>query len=148
MNTELVSRLRAVIHRLARVLNDTSTGEDLTPTQYSVLALVRGRGSLGLTELTELEGLNPTMLSRVVKVLDERGLIRRMPDPGDMRAARVAATPEGEQVHDRIRAERTKVLSDCLHGFPPETADALLAAVPYLEDLAEALKPPAKTARA
>ena len=110
MDTELVARLRAVIPRLARVLNDTSTGEDLTPTQYSVLALVRVRGPLGLTELTELEGLNPTMLSRIVKVLDERGLIRRMPDPGDLRAARVAVTPAGEQVHDRVRAQRTKVL--------------------------------------
>jgi DNA-binding MarR family transcriptional regulator len=148
MDTELIVRLRAVIPRLSRVLNDTSTGVDLTPTQYSVLGLVHGRGPLGLTELTELEGLNPTMLSRVVKVLDERGLIRRMPDPGDMRAARVVATPEGEQLHDRVRAERTKVLSDCLHGLPPETVDALLAAVPYLEDLAQALKPPAKTARA
>ena len=71
MDTELVARLRAVIPRLARVLNDTSTGEDLTPTQYSVLALTRVRGPLGLTELTELEGLNPTMVSRVVKVLDD-----------------------------------------------------------------------------
>jgi DNA-binding MarR family transcriptional regulator len=147
MNTELVARLRAVIPRLARVLNDTSTGEDLTPTQYSVLALVRGRGPLGLTELTELEGLNPTMLSRVVKALDERGLIRRMPNPGDMRAARIMATPEGEQVHERVRAERTRVLSETLPGLPPETVDALLTAVPYLEALAEALKPPAKPTR-
>jgi DNA-binding MarR family transcriptional regulator len=141
MDTELVARLRAVIPRLARVLNDTSTGEDLTPTQYSVLALVRGRGPLGLTELTELEGLNPTMLSRIVKVLDERGLIRRMQDPGDLRAASVAATTEGEQVHDRIRQQRTKVLSECLHDLPPDTAARLLAAVPDLEVLAEALKP-------
>ena len=80
---------------LPGMLNDTSTGEDLTPTQYSVLALVRVRGPLGLAELTELEGLNPTMLSRIVKVLDERGLIRRLPDPSDMRAARVEVTPEG-----------------------------------------------------
>jgi DNA-binding MarR family transcriptional regulator len=123
------------------VLNDTSTGEDLTPTQYSVLALVRVRGPLGLTELTELEGLNPTMLSRVVKALDERGLIRRMQDPGDLRAAHVAVTPEGEQVHDRVRNQRTKVLSECLHGLPPDTTAALLAAVPDLEALAEALKP-------
>jgi DNA-binding MarR family transcriptional regulator len=147
MDTELVARLRAVIPRLARVLNDTSTGEDLTPTQYSVLALVRVRGPLGLTELTELEGLNPTMLSRVVKALDERGLIRRMPDPGDLRAARVAATSQGEQVHDRVRNQRTKVLSDCLHGLPPDTTTALLAAVPDLEALAGALKPPAKPAK-
>jgi DNA-binding MarR family transcriptional regulator len=141
MDSELMARLRAVIPRLARVLNDTSTGEDLTPTQYSVLALVRGRGPLGLTELTELEGLNPTMLSRVVKALDERGLIRRMPDPGDLRAARVAVTPLGEQVHERIRQQRTKVLSECLHDLPPDTAARLLAAVPDLEVLAEALKP-------
>jgi len=144
MDSELMARLRAVIPRLARVLNDTSTGEDLTPTQYSVLALVRGRGPLGLTELTELEGLNPTMLSRVVKALDERGLIRRMPDPGDLRAARVAVTPLGEQVHERIRQQRTKVLSECLHDLPPDPAARLLAAVPDLEVLAEALKPTPK----
>ena len=147
MDSELMARLRAVIPRLARVLNDTSTGEDLTPTQYSVLALVRGRGPLGLTELTELEGLNPTMLSLVVKALDERGLIRRMPDPGDLRAARVAVTPLGEQVHERIRQQRTKVLSECLHDLPQETTATLLAAVPDLEALAEALKPPAKSGR-
>ena len=147
MDTELVTRLRAVIPRLARVLNDTSTGEDLTPTQYSVLALVRGRGPLGLTELTELEGLNPTMLSRVVKALDERGLIRRMQNPGDLRAARVEVTPEGAKVHDEVRAQRTRVLSDCLNGLPPDTTAMLLTAVPDLEALAEALKPPPKPAK-
>lgn len=62
MDVELVARLRGVIGRLARQLNDTSTGEGLPPTQYSVLGLVRGRGSPGLAELTEMEGLNPTML--------------------------------------------------------------------------------------
>ena len=148
MDTELVARLRAVIPRLARVLNETSTDADLTPTQYSVLALTHVRGPLGLTELTELEGLNPTMLSRVVKVLDERGLIRRMPDPGDLRAARVAVTPEGAKLHDQVRTQRTKVLSDCLHGLPSDTTATLLAAVPDLEALAEALKPPAKPAKA
>jgi DNA-binding MarR family transcriptional regulator len=141
MDAELIARLRGVIPRLARQLNDTSTGEGLTPTQYSVLALVRIRGPLGLTELTELEGINPTMLSRVVKVLDESGLIRRLPVPNDLRAARVAVTPEGERVHERIRRQRTQVLSECLGRLPPETAELLLATVPAMEALAEALKP-------
>lgn len=147
MDTELVARLRAVIPRLARVLNETSTGADLTPTQYSVLALVHVRGPLGLTELTELEGINPTMLSRVVKALDERGLIRRMPDPGDLRAALVEATRKGAELHERVRARRTRVLVDCLHTLPPGTAATLLNAVPDLEVLAEALKSPARSAR-
>src|SRR5580698_2198176 len=100
MDAELVARLRGVIPRLARELNDTSTGEGLTPTQYSVLALVRSRGPLGLAELTDLEGLNPTMVSRIIKVLDEGGLIRRTPDPDDMRAARLEITPAGAQMHE------------------------------------------------
>jgi DNA-binding MarR family transcriptional regulator len=140
MDAELVARLRGVIPRLARELNETSTGEGLTPTQYSVLALVRSRGPLGLAELTELEGLNPTMVSRIIKVLDEGGLIVRMPDPQDLRAARLAATPAGEQVHDRVRAQRTQVLSDCLGRLPADTASTLLAAVPAMEALAEAVK--------
>jgi DNA-binding MarR family transcriptional regulator len=140
MDTELVARLRGVIPRLARQLNDTSTGEGLTPTQYSVLALIRIRGPLGLTELTELEGLNPTMLSRVIKALDERGLIRRLPGLTDMRAARVEATHEGELVHERVRAQRTQVMSDCLSAMPADSAETLLAVVPALESLAEALQ--------
>ncbi|HEV3381013.1 MAG TPA: MarR family transcriptional regulator [Trebonia sp.] len=140
MDAELVARLRGVIPRLARQLNDTSTGEDLTPTQYSVLALIRVRGPLGLAELTELEGINPTMLSRIIKVLDERGLIRRLPNPKDMRAARVEATPEGEQVHERVRAQRTQVVTECLQRLRPETVQTLLAAVPAMEELAEAVK--------
>jgi DNA-binding MarR family transcriptional regulator len=148
MDAELVARLRGVISRLARQLNETSTGEGLTPTQYSVLALVRVRGPLGLAELTELEGVNPTMLSRIVKVLDERGLIRRLPDPSDLRAARVEVTLAGRQVHERVREQRTRVLSECLERLPPQTAAALLAAVPAMEALAEAVKSPARAARA
>ena len=148
MDAELLARLRGVIPRLARQFNETSTGEDLTPTQYSVLALVRARGPLGLAELTELEGLNPTMLSRIVKALDERGLIRRLPNPNDMRAARVEVTPEGELVAGRVREQRTRVLSECLERLPPQTVDLLLAAVPAMEALAEAVKPTTKAARA
>jgi DNA-binding MarR family transcriptional regulator len=142
MDVELVARLRAVIGRLARQLNDASTGEGLTPTQYSVLALVRAKGPLGLTELTDLEGLNPTMLSRVIRVLDDSGLIQRLPDPSDLRAARVQITPDGERVHERIRERRTRVLTDCLDRLPAQTAATLLATVPAMEALAEAAKVP------
>jgi DNA-binding MarR family transcriptional regulator len=142
MDVELVARLRGVIGRLARQLNDTSTGEGLTPTQYSVLGLIRSRGPLGLAELTELEGLNPTMLSRIVRKLDDNALIRRLPDPSDLRAVRVEITPAGDLVHERIRARRSSVLADWLDRLPPDTASTLLAAVPAMEALAEAVKSP------
>lgn len=140
MDVELVARLRSVIARLARQLNEASTGDGLTPTQYSVLALIRSRGPLGLAELAELEGLNPTMVSRVIRVLDDAGLIRRTPDPADLRAARVEITPDGEQVHEHVREVRTRVLTDCLKRLPAETVEMLLATVPAMEDLAEAIR--------
>jgi DNA-binding MarR family transcriptional regulator len=140
LDVELAARLRMVIGRLARQLNEASTDEGLTPTQYSVLALIRSRGPLGLAELAELEGLNPTMVSRVIRVLDDAGLIRRTPDPADLRAARVEITPDGEQLHEHVRAVRTRVLTDCLEHLPPATTDSLLAAVPALEELAAAIR--------
>jgi DNA-binding MarR family transcriptional regulator len=144
MDVELVARLRGVIGRLARQLNDTSTGEGLTPTQYSVLGLIRTRGPLGLAELTDLEGLNPTMLSRIVRKLDDNALIRRLQDPSDLRAVRVEITSAGDQVHERILALRTSVLADWLDRLPPDTASTLLGAVPAMEALAAAVKSPQK----
>src|SRR6201995_2406461 len=140
MDAELVARVRVVIAKLAGQLNDPPTDEGLTPTQYSVLGLVRNRGPLGLAELASLEGLNPTMLSRVVRALDEKGLIQRLPDPSDLRAARVEITPGGVTVHGRIRDHRTQVLTECLEQLPEATAPALLSSVPAREALAEAVK--------
>ena len=149
LDIDTASRLRVAIARLSRRLRTTAAGSDagLTPTRISVLLTIVREGPIRVSVLADLESLNPTMLSRIIKVLDERGLIRRMQDPGDLRAARVVVTPEGAQVHDRVRAERTRVLSDCLHGLPPDTAATLLAVVPDLETLAEALKPSARLAK-
>lgn len=140
MDVEHVARLRRVIGRLARQLNQTSTGEGLTPTQSSVLGLIAIRGPLGLADLADLEGLNPTMLSRIVRKLDEDGLISRLTDPTDQRAARVEVTPEGRLVSGRVREQRTQVVSECLDRLPDSTVAELLQALPAMEALADELK--------
>ena len=147
MDEDSVIRLRRAILRLARQLNAASVGEGLTPTQASVLGLITRRGPLGLTELSEIEGLNPTMLSRVVGKLDSFGLIRRLRDPDDFRAARVEVTPEGKQTYQRIAAERAALLSERVAGLPPEQVVALVAALPALENLAEDLRAAARRGR-
>jgi DNA-binding MarR family transcriptional regulator len=139
MDPELVSRLRRVIGRLARQLNATATGEGLTPTQASVLGLIAGKGPLGLAELAACEGLNPTMLSRVVRKLDEEGLVRKLPNPADLRAVQVEITPAGSLVHERVRTLRTEVVSDCLERMREGTVSELFQALPALESLAEEL---------
>ena len=117
MDTDTVIRLRRVVLRLARQLNAASREEGLTPTQASVLGITSMRGPLSLAELTELEGINPTMLSRVIGKLDEYGLIKRLRDPEDFRAARVEVTPKGRNIYDRIKAQRSAVISESVAGL-------------------------------
>ena len=140
MDTDTVIRLRRVVLKLARQLNAASREEGLSPTQASVLGITSVRGPLSLAELTELEGINPTMLSRVIGKLDEYGLIKRLRDPEDFRAARVEVTPEGEQAYQRIAAQRAAILSERVAGLPPDQEATLVAALPALENLAEDLR--------
>jgi DNA-binding MarR family transcriptional regulator len=139
-DTETLSKLRAVISKLARELNATATAEGLTPTQASVLGLITYRGPLGLTELARLEGLNPTMLSRVVGRLTELGLIQRDPNPDDLRAIRVESTDTGRQLHERVKLLRTEAIGSCLGQLPEETARTIIEALPALEELAKAMR--------
>jgi DNA-binding MarR family transcriptional regulator len=140
MDDDGVTRLRRVIGKLARQLNSSSTEEGLTPTQASVLGLVVFRGPVSLGELAGLEGLNPTMLSRVVGKLQSMSLIRRIPDPSDLRSASVEATPEGQRTDQRVKAQRATVVSQCLALLDGPHQAALTAALPALEALANELQ--------
>lgn len=134
-----VTRLRRVIARLARLFNTSASSEGLSPTQASVLTLVVFRGPIGLSELAEIEGLNPTMLSRIVAKLDGEGLIRRQPNPADQRAAQVEATDAGRQASERVRALQTEKVTKILDGLPPEITTSLHSALPALEALASGM---------
>lgn len=140
MDTDTVTRLRAVIGRLTRQLNASATHEGLTPSQASALGLIGGRGPLSLAELARLESLNPTMVSRIVGRLDDLGLIRRRQNPDDLRAAWVEVTSDGQAMTERIREGRARVVSACLDRLDQSDRDTIIAALPALERLAEELK--------
>src|SRR5450432_2889816 len=132
MDDDGVTRLRRVIGKLARQLNSSSTEEGLTPTQASVLGLVVFRGPVSLGELAGLEGLNPTMLSRVVGKLQSMDLIRRIHDPSDLRAASVEATAAGRETDRRVKAQRAAVVSRCIALLDDPQEVALAAALEAL----------------
>ena len=141
-HTDSPARLRAVIGRLHRRLRPTAAGTaaGLTPTRISLLGTINRLGPIRLSELALEEGINPTMLSRIVADLAEAGLIERVGDPQDRRAALVTTTPEGRRLIERMRRERTDVVSLALEGLSTSERRALERALPALERLAEELK--------
>jgi DNA-binding MarR family transcriptional regulator len=140
MDDEGAIRLRRVIIKVARQLNASSTGEGLTPSQASVLGLIVARGPMSLPDLGELEGINPTMLSRVIGRLVEMGLIDRIPDPADLRSVSVVSTAAGRHVDQQVKARRATAVSQCLELLPAAEVAALTKALPALEDLAETMR--------
>jgi DNA-binding MarR family transcriptional regulator len=101
--------------------------------------VIARQGPLRLSDLAEAESMNPTMVSRVVAALDESGLVRRKTDPDDRRAGLLEVTAAGRRTHDRLRAERGRVLTEGLESLGRSDIAAVEAALPALEALVDAL---------
>ena len=142
---ELCRRMRAMcacnqLRRSARGMTqvfDAGMGADgLTVTQMPVLVGLGVGGSMPVSALAEALGLDRTTLTRNLKVLEQRGLVRTAPHEEDARVRMVSMTPQGagelsaalarwdrvqSRVEERFGAERLRALYDEL--------DALSAAV-------------------
>jgi DNA-binding MarR family transcriptional regulator len=142
LDVETAGRLRAAIGKLSRRLRTTPAGAaaGMTPTRISVLFTVARLGPIRLSDLAAEEGVNPTMLSRVVADFCDAGLVKRAADPGDGRAAIVAVTADGRRLCERMRRERTDALNLELDTLSAHERRLLDQAMPVLEKLAEQLK--------
>ncbi len=93
-----------------------------------------------MADLAEAERINPTMLSRVVTDLAGAGLVERVSDANDRRAAWVGITKKGKRLAERMRAERTEAVNVAMRGLSAEDRRRIEGALPALEALAEELK--------
>jgi DNA-binding MarR family transcriptional regulator len=131
------ARLRVAVLRLSRRLRKHDLA-GLTPSQLSTLSSVGKCGPVRLGDLAAAERIAPSTLTRLVNVLEERGYLSRQAAPGDARAFLVTMTDSGREVLERIRTEATNLLTDILTTLPPDQLAALEAALPALEQLADA----------
>jgi DNA-binding MarR family transcriptional regulator len=142
LDAATAARLRTVLGRLSRQLRTTaaSTDASLTPTKISVLLSVDRRGMTRIAEVAELEALNPTLLSRTISTLVDAGLLDRVSDAGDRRAAWVQVTDEGHRLAERMRRERTEVVNRGMSALPAAERRIVEQAIPALEALADQLR--------
>ena len=74
---------------------------DLTGGQFSTLVAVAHAGSSAIHELAEHLVMDRTTMSRALRPLERRGLIRLESDPHDLRSKRVNLTPAGSDLLNR-----------------------------------------------
>src|SRR3712207_2373140 len=89
---------------------------DIRPAHGNVFGHIRKEGSR-LTELAERAQLTKQTMGYLVDYLEERGYVKREPDPGDRRAKIVRLTGEGRElvgvareIMGRIESQRAELL--------------------------------------
>jgi DNA-binding MarR family transcriptional regulator len=132
--------LRLVVGRIARRLRQTHTVGEMTSSEASVLARLDHDGAASPGVLADQERIRPQAMASTLATLEERGLVRRQPDPDDGRRAVMTVTTAGHQMLLDRRSEGTQLLTSVLDAeFTGAERHALLAVLPLLDRLAERL---------
>ena len=138
----LATAMRISISRLARRLRVERLGLGGTETvlsdiQLAALAALARHDSMTPGELAEHEKVQPPSMTRVIAVLEERGLVRREPHATDRRQVVLTVTNEGRDVVQRVRRRREAWLAQRLQELTPGERQILLAAAPILEKISQ-----------
>ena len=90
----LAAEIRAVYRKLKLRVREHGGGNDLTPSQASVLLRLETDGAATVSSLARAEGMRPQSMSAIVVPLEEAGLVSGAPDPDDGRQTLLSLTPK------------------------------------------------------
>ncbi|MCT7666914.1 homoprotocatechuate degradation operon regulator HpaR [Shinella kummerowiae] len=125
----LLKAREAVMSHFRPILAD----HDVTEQQWRVLRALSEAGQLDATEVAEKAFILAPSLTRMLRSLEERGLITREKDEADGRRVLLALAPAGQAVIDEVMPDSRRVYADIDARFGARRVDALLD---MLEELA------------
>src|SRR5487761_243868 len=138
----LATAMRISISRLARRLRVgrlglAGTATALSDIQLAALAALARQEARTPGEPAAHEKVQPPSMTRVIAVLEERGLVRREPHATDRRQVILTVTKQGRDVVQRVRRRREAWLAQRLQELTPDERQILRAAAPILEKLSQ-----------
>ncbi|MFF5501310.1 MarR family winged helix-turn-helix transcriptional regulator [Streptomyces roseolus] len=131
-----VNAIRSSVMRLSRRLKRQRVDESLSPTEMSVLGTLALCGSATPGELARKEHVQPPSMTRIVALLEAKGLVRLEPHPDDRRQKVVSQTERAETMLEDARRKRNAWLASLAEGLDEDEWAVLRAAAPVLEKLA------------
>ncbi|MEV0845205.1 MarR family transcriptional regulator [Streptomyces sp. NPDC049954] len=131
-----ISSLRSAVMRLSRRLKHQRVDESLSPTEMSVLGTLARCGSATPGELARKEHVQPPSMTRIVALLEAKGLVRLEPHPEDRRQKVVSSTERAVSMLEESRRKRNVWLAGLAAELDEDEWEKLRAAAPVLEKLA------------
>ncbi len=118
----LINRVRVeMIDALDRELSKY----DISAPQLIVLAYVASKEADSAAALCKSISYDPGAMTRMIDRLQEKGLIRRTPNPGDRRATNLELTTAGRALYPQLLAAKETVQAQFLRGFSKSEAHML-----------------------
>lgn len=88
--------IKTAWHAISRMYNQQAAKVDITTSIGFVLLNISSSDGTPATKIAPLMGLESRSLTRVLKNMEDKGLIYREPDPHDRRSVRIFLTDEGK----------------------------------------------------
>lgn len=131
---DLVQFVQTITRQVHAAPIDDPQAVQLTQLEGLTMQYIDRHPGVRTTELAADLGLRHSNASAALRELEHKGMIRRVPDPGDRRAAGIWPTAVAERNLVRMRAHWTRLLSSADVGD-----DALQTAVAVLQTIESAL---------
>jgi DNA-binding MarR family transcriptional regulator len=106
--------------------------------QGSVLGRLDREGPQSVSDLAAAARMRPQSMAQTVGELEERGFVRRRPDPDDRRRAFVELTDTGREALAADRRSRDGWLATALESLSEDERALLHDAAPLLRRVADA----------
>ncbi|MDH5598263.1 MAG: MarR family transcriptional regulator [Cyclobacteriaceae bacterium] len=132
--------IKGTWHALARMYSRKAQEFGLTTNTAFVLLNVNSEYGTRVTKIAPLMGLEVTSISRIMKSMEESGLIIRKPDPEDGRAVRVFLTKMGKE-QKSLATETVMSFNELVHrNISKSKLDTFFEVMNKINELIE-LKP-------
>ena len=95
--------VKATWHAIARMYNQQGARSDITSSIGFVLLNINSEEGTPATKIAPLMGLEARSLTRILKTMEQKGLVRREADVSDKRLVRIFLTKEGKAKKDKAR---------------------------------------------
>jgi DNA-binding MarR family transcriptional regulator len=136
-DADLAVTLRIAVGRLARRIRAERAARGVPELSDTPLAALVRHAAMTPGELAEHEKVHPPSMTKVIAVLEERGLMVRVPHPTDKRQVALSATAAGRSLVEQVRRLREAWLARRLRELSAQERSALRAAAPVPDKLSQ-----------
>lgn len=123
--------------QLVRRLRSESNNQGLSWSQSAVLVRLEEGGPSSIADMARAEAVKPQSMGATLAVLEDDGLVERMPHPTDGRQILFALTPAGVEARRNVRVAKQAWLAGAVATLTPEEKRDLLVAAAVIRRLAD-----------